>query len=335
MYFLNTFLKFKNGGNINETIINVFTEGLKKTHYDRECLEAFAQGIKKSGDFCNVIRTLNYYPCDIAVIFGEVKNDKDKRKRMRLKAEVKGRHIHNGLIVIDTPVLMRPFDKKNVFRRIGIDSLFADIGDFSNKNSDSKRWEKLSKQFNIQPNFTKQRGDNVYILLQTFYDASLKGSERLRPKKYFTWVENVIKEIRQETDRKIVIRPHPNSLQNKDHLKLIEGFKKKISYNNIIFDYQQKSLFEVLDDAFVTITYNSGSAIDSLLYGIPTISYEEGSHAYSIVPHNSNNLENISFPDRDIFMQWLYDLSYVDWSLDEMKEGLPWKHLKPKILEYI
>jgi hypothetical protein len=180
---------------------------------------------------------------------------------------------------------MRPFDKKENFRRIGIDSLFADMGNFNNENCDDKRWKKLSQNYGIDPNFSKKRGDNIYILLQRFYDASLKGSQRLRPKRYFAWLDSVIKELENETDRKIIIRPHPGSLNVEEELKLIEDFKAKKEGKNIVFDYQKKSLFEVLDDAYVTICYNSGSAIDSLLYGVPNITYDSGSHAYSITKH--------------------------------------------------
>ena len=319
----------------DDTVINIFTENKSKNGFSRRALEAFAEGIKKTGDTCNIISSLDYAPCDIAVIFGDIRDDAYRKKRMRLKAEVKGRHIHKGLIVIDTPVLMRPFDDKRIYRRVGIDSLFADLGNFNNKNSDCNRWLHLSKKHNIVPNFNKQRGEKVYILLQTFYDASLKGSERLRPKKYFTWLKHVIKELKNETDRDVVIRPHPNSLSDQDHLKLIMDFKKSIVDCNVIFDFEKRKLFEILDDAFVTITYNSGSAIDSLVYGIPTITYEKGSHAYSITPHSCKNIESIQLPSQDIMMQWFYDLAYIDWSIDEMRDGLPWLHLKDKILEYI
>jgi hypothetical protein len=321
--------------NNQELIINVFIEKLPNDSYAKKALMAFAKGVQKVGDTCKVVDKLEYEECDIAVIFGDVRDAPAKKKRMRLKAEVKGRHIHNGLMVIDTPVLMRPFDKKENFRRIGIDSLFADIGNFNNENCDDKRWKKLSQNYGIALNFSKKRGDNIYILLQRFYDASLKGSQRLRPKKYFAWLDGVIQELKNETNRKIIIRPHPGSLNVEEELELIEKFKMKKENTNVIFDYQKKNLFEVLDDAFVTITYNSGSAIDSLMYGIPNVTYDSGSHAYNITPHNCKNIENIQFPEKDKFMQWLYNLSYVDWTIDEMREGLPWLHLKYKILEYI
>jgi len=327
-------LKINNKSN-KDFVINIFTEKLPNDSYAKKSLLAFAKGIQKVGDYCEIVDKLKYKECDVAVIFGDVRDAPAKKKRMRLKAEVKGRHIHRGLIVIDTPVLMRPFDKNENFRRVGIDSLFADLGNFNNQNSDDKRWKLLSNQYNIELNFSNKRGDNIYILLQRFYDASLKGSQRFRPKKYFTWLEGVLEELNNETDRKVIIRPHPGSLNVDEELDLIEEFRRKINRKNIAFDYQKKSLFEVLDDAFVTITYNSGSAIDSLLYGIPNITYDRGSHAYSIVQNNSKNIEQIQMPPKDKFMQWLYNLSYVDWCLNEMQNGLPWLHLKKEILKYV
>lgn len=316
----------------NTIVIKVFTEGLNKNSYARKSLEAFAQGVSKNGDDCKVVRGLKYEECDIAVIFGDVRDAPSKKKRMRLKAEIIGRHRGKGLIVIDTPVLMRPYDKNEEYRRVGIDSLFSDSGNFNNINCPNDRWKQLSSAYSISINKDTRRGENVYILLQRFFDASLKGSQKFRPKKYFEWLSNVTDELSIETTQKIVIRPHPGSLNNKEELELIENFKNSVSNKNITFDYKEKNLFDVLDDAFVTITYNSGSAIDSLLYGIPNITYDKGSHAYEIVPNNCIDIDDIKMPD---ITQWLNNLSYVDWSLDDMKDGKPWIHLKKELLNDI
>ena len=29
--------------------------------------------------------------------------------------------------------------------------------------------------------------------------------------------------------------------------------------------------------------------------------------------------------------QWLYDMSYAEWSLEEMRQGVAWKHLRGHI----
>lgn len=316
----------------NEIVINVFTEGMDKNSYARKSLEAMVYGINSVGDKCNLVDNLEYKECDIAVIFGDVRDAPAKKKRMRLKAEIIGRHRGKGLIVIDTPVLMRPFDKRKEFRRVGIDSLFADDGNFNNDQMLSNRWEKLSKKYNIKKNTIDNRGSNIYVLLQRFFDASLKGSQKFRPKKYFEWLESVLIELEKETDKKIIIRPHPGSLNDQVELNLIEEFKKNIKNERLVFDYQKKSLFEVLDDAFATITYNSGSAIDSLLYGVPNISYDSGSHVYSIVPHKCKNIDKLMMPNIE---QWLFNVAHVDWNLDELRKGEAWLHLKNCVLKYI
>jgi hypothetical protein len=324
--------KTKNPSLDNQIVIKIFTEGLDKDTYARKSLEAFRKGIEKAGDFSKVVRGLEYEECDIAVIFGDVRDAPAKKKRMRLKAEIIGRHRGKGLIVIDTPVLMRPYDVKDEYRRIGIDSLFADTGKFNNKNCSNDRWSQLSNTFNISINKDTHMGENVYILLQRFFDASLKGSQKFRPQKYFEWLSKVIDELSVETSKKIVIRPHPGSLNNENELKLIEKFKNSILNKNIIFDYKEKKLFDVLNDAFVTITYNSGSAIDSLLYGVPNITYDSGSHAYNITPNDCKNIDSIVMPDIN---QWLQNLSYVDWSLEDMKNGISWIHLKKEVFNDI
>ena len=65
--------------------------------------------------------------------------------------------------------------------------------------------------------------------------------------------------------------------------------------------------------------------IDSILSGIQVVVYNKGSFVYNLrtdleqAVHNNFNL-----PDRN---QLLYNLAYCQWNLDEIKLGLPQKHL--------
>ena len=37
------------------------------------------------------------------------------------------------------------------------------------------------------------------------------------------------------------------------------------------------------------------------------------------------------YPNMKKRNQWLYDMSYAEWSLEEMRQGLTWKHLREHI----
>lgn len=192
--------------------IGVFTEGLEKTTYAYPSLEAFAEGVAATGDTVRLIDGMKYEPCDIAVIFGDVRDGTGKENRMRFKAEIKGRHIHRGLIVIDTAILTRSSAVGPLYRRIGIDGLLRDEADFNNENCPPDRWEKLSAHAAINPQPWRTDGDHILIALQRPLDASLKSSPALRPVKYRTWVISTVQRLLQHTQIPIHIRPHPGSL---------------------------------------------------------------------------------------------------------------------------
>ena len=76
-------------------IVGIFTEGLKNT-YSTASLTAFSSGLDYLGVNNFISNSLKYKHCDIAVIFGQVRDAPHKIRRMRLKAEIIGRHIFNA-----------------------------------------------------------------------------------------------------------------------------------------------------------------------------------------------------------------------------------------------
>jgi len=277
--------------------VGIFTEGLTEDRYARKSLDAFAAGVRKCQDNIFLEKGLEYRPCDIAIIFGDVRDTQSKQKRMRLKAEIIGRHIHKGLIIIDTPVLLRSTPNGPFYRRVGIDSLFADWGDFNNRNVSAERRNMLFEKNELKLSNLRDNNGGIIIFMQRFFDASLKGRERFRPDRYLNWLKTVITGIRKESERKIIIRPHPESLRDSTESKLIESFRKTLQYHDVRFDTEKSPIQKALQGAFASVTFNSGSAIDSLLHGIPCVVYDPGSFAWSITPHSVQQLEEIKMPD--------------------------------------
>lgn len=316
----------------NEIIVNVFTEGLDKNTYAYPCLKAFAEGVSNVGDNAALITKKKYAPCDVAVIFGDVREAKSKTKRMKFKAEVKGRHIRRGLIVIDTAILTRSSSVGHLYRRIGIDGLLRDEGEFCNQQKPDDRWKILMQHANLNIHPWRDNGEKIVIALQRPIDASLKGSEKLRPDNYATWLLSVITDLQKNFQSPIYVRPHPGSTGNNIEEKWLLSVKDKLP-DNVIWDTRPLTFEQSLEDCKFCVTYNSGAGVDSALLGVPVIASDEGSFAWEVASHYpENNIEKISMPDRQ---QWLNNLAYVEWSIDEIEQGMPWRHLRDKILEYI
>ncbi len=315
----------------NRLKVNIFTENLSKETYAYPSLEAFAKGVQAYGDDANLITKLKYEACDIAVIFGDVREGKGKEKRMRFKAEVKGRHIHRGLIVIDTAILTRASPVGHLYRRIGIDGLLRDEADFVNKDMPPDRWNKVAHHANINVRPWCKDGKHIVIALQRPLDASLKFSENRRPMHYKNWLMTLVKSLEKFSDIPIYVRPHPGCFGQPLEEEWMQLVQKELP-EYIIWDTRKCSFEELLKDCIACITYNSGAGVDAAIAGVPVVAYDSGSFAWDIAMHDVSIINNPVFPERT---QWLNNLSYVEWNLEEIEKGLPWKHLKPSLLKKV
>ena len=248
---------------------------------------------------------------------------------MRFKAEVKGRHIRRGLVVIDTAILTRSSSVGSIYRRIGIDGILRNEINAPNENAPQDRWEKISLHANLEIGSWRENGTHITIALQRPLDASLKSSERLRPEKYMSWIIKTISQLQHKTDLPIHIRSHPDSLQQEDEQKWLQSVKNKIS-DDVIWDTSPVPFKTAMENCALCVTYNSGASVDAALLGVPVMACDPGSFAWDISIHNTENWNpNISYtPARQ---QWLNNLSYMEWSIEEMEEGLPWQHLRQEL----
>ena len=288
-------------------LINFF---LKSTplHDQREILKDFAHSIGG-----NCIKSEGYEECDVAVIFGSWKKSPKKKWKLMLqhhftKNSIVENHKDKPLIVIETPLLGRTITDNHEYHRVGLNHFMRGLADFKNENSPSDRFKKLGLK--IKP--WRKKGDHILIVGQNMYDASLFGMD------FELWVTNTIQYLRRYTDRPIIFRDHP---ENKDQMKnLILTYNWcNVSYSN------EGTINDDLKNAHCTVSYTSGSTIDSILAGVPVIPCCEYNFVWPISSHSLSDIENPKLGERE---QLLYDLAYAQWSVEEIRQGKPWQHLK-------
>lgn len=289
--------------------INIFRNSAKFPEH-QQVLTRFYNGVKIYSDNVIINNGFLYQPCDIAVFFGSWKN-RPKRAHHVLKMDIMNKHLGDK-IIIETPLLFRTLVDTHSFYRIGLNHFLADEGDFKNKNSSSTRYNYLREKYDFSVKDWRTTGENIILALQLPGDASLRGLD------IHKWAEETLVEIQKYTDRKIIIRPHP----------LDRTFMKGsyIKYPNVIVrDLISSKENNDLSNAWCTVTYTSGYAIDSIIGGVPTIACDTGNFAYELMKNNTfDRIESLEYPDRT---QWFYDMAYTTWHLDEIEQGLPWKHL--------
>ena len=149
------------------------------------------------------------------------------------------------------------------------------------------------------------------------------------------WVNSTIKIIRDSgCKRKIVIRLKCG----KDKLKVNKKkkyisyfhFDKEIKYhdplNNIEFANKDKlGLLKELENTWCSVVYSTSACVISIIKGIPVFYQSENTITSKVSSNNFSNIENPYMPDRNIFFR---EFSNQIWSLQEIKSGIVWKHIK-------
>lgn len=287
---------------------------------ERIILQKFHNGIEIAcpDDLVELNIDSRYSQCDVAVMLGSWKpRDKDHHN-------VRNSVVANArcFVVVETPLLNRKVFQPNEYFRIGVNGFLNNSGKFISSKCPDDRFQALNLTW---PGWKNNQDGHILLMMQLPGDASLRGIN------LFDWVKYALKKIRKETDRPIVIRTHPSftSKENDDFRSFV--YDTAIAgLTNLTFSHgKDRPLSNDLTDCFCTVSYSSGSSIDSILAGIPTIACDPGNFAYDI---SSNFFEDINNPlteSEENVMQWLYNLSYSQWTIEEMSNGAAWTHLNP------
>ena len=163
--------------------------------------------------------------------------------------------------------------------------------------------------------------DGEHILIAGQHDKSLQWKDMPA---MATWVHDTITFIRAQTDRPIIFRPHPRcplpAIEHDfKHVKRQEPLQIKGSYDD--FDMQ-------FDNIWATVSWSSNPAIHSIINGVPAFT-GPSSLAFDVAEQNLRNIENPLYGDRT---QWLNDYAHTEYTIGEISQGIPLKHLTSKLI---
>ena len=254
-------------------------------------IKAFAEGCG-----AELVRAWKYEPSDIAVVFGVYKS-KIKASWERGKIIQKQRDKNLDVIVLETGYINRG-DGENHHYAAGWNGLNG-RANFKTKGVDGERWKKLNTQ--LRP---YSRGEKILLCGQVPWDASCEGSDHKK------WVKTTAAMLKKVTDRPIVVRPHPLAV---DALPPI-----------LDCEYSTAPLEADFLTAHAVVTWNSNTAVDALIWGKPVFAFDEGSMAWDIANKSLLDIDTPEYPRRET---WANELAYKQWTTEEMRQGLAWKHL--------
>lgn len=217
-----------------------------------------------------------------------------------------------------TPVVLRGITKRkqmDACRAAHRDFFYIDTGYFG--NGKKKTYHRITRNDvqNFGPiinrprdrlakldlSLTKFRREGSKILLAppsqkllNLYDINLED-----------WLENVQREIKQYTDREVVVR-------------LKQGRSVRQSTDTMQMALQQ--------DIFCLVTFSSIAAGEALLCGKPAITLGPNAAA-PLCSKNLEAIENPYIPTLDEVEEWAAHLAYCQFTEPEMRDGTAWRIL--------
>jgi hypothetical protein len=139
------------------------------------------------------------------------------------------------------------------------------------------------------------------------------GDKGARAEGYATeaWERWAIGELQRYTARPIVYRPKPS-------------WKKARPIAGTIYSPRTREVADELRDCWAVVTHHSNVAVDAIMAGVPAFCWEGVAACMS--GQELAGIESPPMPDgRE---QWAADIAYTQWSVEEMRTGAAWRHLR-------
>lgn len=254
-----------------------------------------------------------FIPGDVGIVYGIPKYCRKDYDGMAKLFE-----LQKNMIVVE-----RGFIKRDSYHSFGWDSM---NGNAENYNYDMPGNRCKDLKTKLRP--WKTEGDKILITGQVPWDSNVQGlytGENRRNRRdvsgaYIEWLKEIFQEISEMGYKEdIVFRPHPYLLEiDKDFTGKYASAIPKEYWSS------SDSIKEDLKNAKALVTFNSNSAVDAIIEGVPAIVGDKGSMAWNVANHSIQDLSDLKMPDR---VSWLNDIAYSQWNINEIKKGYWWNHL--------
>jgi len=223
----------------------------------------------------------------------------------------------------EIPVIFRSMTQRATVKtceKQGRDYYYIDTGYIGNLGK-TKRWHRLVKNGmqHSRPRFDlpSDRFNDVLEKVPMsdalrFQDWKKTGSAILlvtpseKPCKFYgvdrtEWVESTIAELRQYTDREIIVRDKA------------ERRRDRVQHNSIYSQFDE-------DDIYAVVTYNSIAAIEAIGYGIPAFTLAPTA-ADSLCRKDLSMIEYPLYEEPELVAGWQNWLGYCQYGPNEFTDG--------------
>lgn len=174
------------------------------------------------------------------------------------------------------------------------------------------RWEALKLPLAKRRKST--RGDDIILALSSQKYCTFHGLGDATE-----YARGIVRECRRLTSRPIVYRPKPSWHE----FKPVKGTR---------LSRPPEYLPSLLERGHVLVTHGSSAAIDAIIGGVPAITLGECA-ASPVAGKSLDAVDAPPFPDEEARLEWLINLAWCQWSVDELKSGAAWAFLRREIMD--
>jgi hypothetical protein len=206
----------------------------------------------------------------------------------------------------------------NRYFAVGLNGIKATAKYFTeDKANDSSRWDQLG--ITLKP-YRPGKGNNILILGQHENGIS---TQHLK-KGFIHWLEETITWLSKHTDKKILLRPHPNQRE----------FPRCAYYHCL---EKGNDIQKDLVDVYAVVAATTNGSTDAIINGLPLICDDKICVSFNMGNSSEEFLSDalgehpLFFPSGQQRQEWLNELSWSQWSVKEMESGEVWKFWKDKI----
>jgi len=267
-------------------------------------MEAFAQGAG-----AEVRAASDYVPCEVAVIFGLIKWQWTTEPWPVSRIAGRG---HTTNMAGLRPLLGEPYkhelsrQKAMLLTKHRGQVLVMERGFIQREDfwaigwngiagrADHRSWNVPGDRFaSFHHTFPPLGGEGIVVMGQVPWDVSVQDTDHVQ------WVQDRVK-VALKHGHEVIFRPHPLAV------------RRGVDYR-VDCEIDTGPLADTLRDRAVVSTFNSTSGVDALLAN-RLVEYED---AGSMVA---------GWTVRGI-QRTLERIAYAQWTIEEMRAGLPWRHL--------
>lgn len=276
-------------------------------------MDNFKAGVLANGD--NVVEYHNNQlptqPLDAGFVLGYTLEDNFRKKIINNLKEQ-----NTASIFVDSNILhyARPAHE---WHRYSLNSVYPDTGNYFFDKLDPDKWTAYSQWHNTTLKPWRTQGNHILIFCQR-----PKGFNMFIDQE--AWLDATIVQIREHSNRPIMIRMHPGD-GTRD--KQIHKIQKK--HGTTVLISTHTNIRDTLIDCWCTVGINSTPNVVSAIEGVPGY-VEDPVHSWAtdVAFTDLAQIENPPLPDRS---EWINKIANIHWSNTEVKSGQLWLKIKKYI----